>query len=268
MAIRIVSAEERMAAPRTAKIVIFGPSGVGKTSLLHRITVPTLLVDMEAGDLSVAEWGGDSIRIRRWEDARDLACLIGGPNAALPANEPFSEAHYAHVVATLGERDEVVGKYGLVFWDSITVLSRLAMIWAEVQPENIAKNGSKDTRGAYGLMGREMLKLLTHLQHCPDKHVVMVGILEQKLDDFNRTYWEPQMEGSKVGRELPGIVDEVFTMAWHTDTEGNKHRVFFTEQGNDKGYPAKDRSGRLLPIEPADLQAVLDKINAKNGAKA
>jgi hypothetical protein len=263
MTFKIVSAEERMAAPRCAKMVIFGPSGIGKTSLLRTVSIPSLLIDMEAGDLSLGDWNGDSIPVRRWEEARDLACLIGGPNLALPPHEPYSQGHFDHVQSILGEREAVLGKYGLIFWDSITVLSRLCMDWAERQPENIAKNGQKDTRGAYGMMGREVLKLLTHVQHTPDKHIVLVGILERKTDDFNRTIWEPQMEGSKIGRELPGIVDEVFTMQLHADEAGNKHRVFFTQQDNSEGYPAKDRSGRLAPIEGANLQTILDKIGSR-----
>ena len=261
---KIISAEERLAAPRRIKAVVFGPSGIGKTSLLRTLTIPALFVDLEGGDLSIADCAVDSIKVRRWEEARDLACLIGGPNLAAQPTEPYSAAHFAHVQEQLGPRDEVLAKYELIFLDSITVLSRMCMAWAEVQPENIAKNGAKDTRGAYGLMGREMLKLLTHVQHCPDKHIVLVGILDAKMDDFNRRVWEPQMEGAKVGREMPGIVDLVLSMVLMEDpaTPGIKHRVFVTNQGNEWGYPAKDRSGRLAPVERADLQHVIDTINA------
>lgn len=263
MTFKIISADERLTESRRVKACVFGPSGVGKTSLLRGLTIPALLIDMEAGDLAVADWRGDSIRVRTWEEARDLACFIGGPNLSAGPQEPYSQAHFDFVSQQFGPRDAVLGKYELVFWDSITVLSRLCMGWAEKQPENIAKNGSKDTRGAYGMMGREMLKLLTHVQHTRDKHIIFVGILDQKTDDFNRVVWEPQVEGSKTGRELPGIVDLVLTMQQLPDEAGAKHRVFVTDQGNAAGYPAKDRSGRLAPIEPANLQAIIDKIQAQ-----
>jgi hypothetical protein len=266
MTFKIITAEERLAAPRTAKIVVFGPSGIGKTSLLRGLTAPSLLIDMEAGDMSLADWTGDSIKVRQWEEARDLACLIGGPNLALPATEPYSLGHFEHVESKLGKREDVLAKYALVFWDSITVLSRLCMDWAERHEDNNVNKGGKivrDTRGAYGMMGREVLKLLTHVQHTADKHIVLVGILDRKTDDFNRTIWEAQMEGSKIGRELPGIVDEVFTMQTKDDAEGVKHRVFYTQQNNAEGYPAKDRSGKLDPIEPANLQHILDKMGAR-----
>jgi hypothetical protein len=259
---QIISADQRLAEPRRIKACVFGPSGVGKTSLLRSLRDKALFVDMEGGDLSVADWKGDSIRVRRWEEARDLACLIGGPNLAAADTDPYSPAHFAHVEQQLGPRDQVLAPYEVIFLDSITVLSRMCMAWSERQPENIAKNGAKDIRGAYGLMGREMLRLLTHVQHTRDKHIVFVGILDQTKDDFGRTVWEPQMEGSKVGREMPGIVDLVLTMQWLADEQGVKHRVFFTQQGNEQDYPAKDRSGRLDPIERADLQHIIDKINA------
>lgn len=263
MSFKIISADERLTESRRVKACVFGPSGVGKTSLLRTLSIPALLIDMEAGDLAVADWRGDSIRVRTWEEARDLACFIGGPNLSAGPQEPYSQAHFDFVSQQFGNRADVLAKYELVFWDSITVLSRLCMSWAEKQPENIAKNGAKDTRGAYGMMGREMLKMLSHVQHTRDKHIVFVGILDQKTDDFNRVVWEPQVEGSKTGRELPGIVDLVLTMQQLPDEAGVKHRVFITDQANASGYPAKDRSGRLAPVEPANLQAIIDKIQAQ-----
>jgi len=54
-------------------------------------------------------------------------------------------------------------------------------------------------RGAYGLHGREMIGWLTHLQHTRGKNVWFVGILDEKLDDFNRKVFVPQIDGSKTG---------------------------------------------------------------------
>ncbi|MFM9673713.1 AAA family ATPase, partial [Streptomyces galilaeus] len=59
MAFRIISAAERLAAPRGKKGVILGASGIGKTSLLWTLDpATTLFVNLEAGDLSVQGWGG------------------------------------------------------------------------------------------------------------------------------------------------------------------------------------------------------------------
>ena len=40
-------------------------------------------------------------------------------------------------------------------------------------------------RGAYGLLGREVIQALKHLQHAPGKTVIFVGVLEKVTDEFN-----------------------------------------------------------------------------------
>ena len=79
------------------------------------------------------------------------------------------------------------------------------------------------------------------------------------------------MEGGKVGRELPGIVDQVVSLSlfsrvgdgpWLHDPERGTERRFVCKAGNAFGLPAKDRSGRLDETEPPDLGALLRKINA------
>jgi hypothetical protein len=98
----------------------------------------------------------------------------------------------------------------------------------------------------------------------------MVGILERVSDEFGRVTWQPQMEGGKAGRELPGIVDQVVSMALfardaqgalvHDPDRGTERRLV-CRSANPFGLPAKDRSGRLDETEPPDLKTLLRKIN-------
>ncbi|SEG35364.1 ATP-binding protein, partial [Jhaorihella thermophila] len=144
----------------------------------------------------------------------------------------------------------------------ITVAGRLCFQWCKGQPEaHSDKTGKPDVRGAYGLHGREMIGWLTHLQHTRAKNVIFVGILDEKLDDFNRKHFVPQIEGSKTGLELPGIVDEVLTLTSLPNEQGELRRVFVCQTQNPWGYPAKDRSGRLEMLEPPDLGRLIDKIH-------
>src|ERR687891_2756634 len=121
----------------------------------------------------------------------------------------------------------------------------------------------------YGLLAREVIALLKHLQHAPGKTVIFVGVLERIVDEFNREHWQPQMEGGKAARELPAIVDQVVTMSlFEPDGDGWRHepskgqvRRLVCRSGNPYALPAKDRSGRLDLTEPADLGALLAKIN-------
>ena len=140
------------------------------------------------------------------------------------------------------------------------MLSRLCFAWCKTQPQAFSeKNGKPDSRGAYGLLGQEMITALTHLQHVRDKHVIYVAILEEKTDDFNRRYYQLQLEGSKTALELPGVLDEVVTLAILKADDGTTYRGFVTRADNTFGYPSKDRSGRLDAIEEPDLGKLIQK---------
>jgi len=214
MTLRIITADERQAETRGIKAAIFGKSGMGKTYLLLTLdNGTTIFIDLEAGDLAVQHWRGASIRPRTWEECRDLALFLAGPNPALRDEQPYSAAQYARVVQAYGDPARMDG-FTTIFVDSITVAARLCFQWCRGQPEaHSDKTGKADLRGAYGLHGREMIAWLTHLQHARGRNVIFVGILDEKLDDFNRRVFVPQIDGSKTGLELPGIVDQVMTLA-------------------------------------------------------
>lgn len=260
MALQIITADERAAERGGVKALILGPYGIGKTSLLRTLDAPsTLFVDGEAGDLAVQDVPSDTIRPLTWPDCRDLAAFIGGPNPALPDHAPYSQAHHDAVAGSFDPK--LIEKYETIFVDSITKLSRLCLQWAQQQPDAFNAQGKPDLRGAYGLLGREMLGWVTQLQHARGKNVIFTCAMEQAKDDFGRLVWEPHIEGSKTGRELPGIVDEVISYVLTDFGDGVPVRAFVTNKNNDQGLPAKDRSGRLDPIE----QPHLGKLIAKAG---
>jgi hypothetical protein len=280
MPFRIITADERLsAAENKTSLAIFGPPGVGKTTLLKTLPAEeTVCLDLEAGMKSVQDWRGDSIPVRSFTDFRDLVVLIGGPD---PAQHPQSwygaEYHdwLQQQYRGTGIQDYFARKR-FVFVDSITDLTRQAMTWARQQPEAFSeRTGKPDVRGAYGLLGREVIQALKHLQHARGKTVIFVGVLEKVTDEFGATTWQPQMEGTKAGRELPGIVDQVVSMQlfsrdargdWILD-ETSAERRLVCRAGNPWGLPAKDRSGRLDVTEPPDLGALLARIDGRAPAR-
>lgn len=264
---KIITADERLAEQKGVKALILGPPGVGKTSLLKTLDPErTLFLDFEAGDLAIGDLPVDQVRPQTWPECRDLACFLAGPDTNLPADAVYSQAHYDAVIDQFGGA-EALDKYDTYFVDSITVAGRACFRWAEQQPEAHNAKGQKDTRGAYGLHGREMVAWITRLQHARAKNVVFVCLLDQKEDDFGRTQWVAQIEGSKTGREMPGIVDLVMTMAIIRPDDGEPFRAFVTHFDNEWGYPAKDRSGKLDMLEKPHLGELFAKLGAGQTAK-
>src|SRR3546814_20337755 len=90
MALRIITAEERLSRKPKINVALFGPSGVGKTFQAQTLDPETtLFMDLEAGTLSLQNWRGDVIDVHKeaaalgvhpWEFARALACLLCGPD--------------------------------------------------------------------------------------------------------------------------------------------------------------------------------------------
>lgn len=263
MTLPIISAEQRLAEPRGVKGVLVGRWGAGKTSLLWTLDpTTTLFVDLEAGDLAVEGWGGDAWRPRTWSECRDLAVLLGGANPALRPEQPFSSAHFEAVAERYGDPASL-DRYTTVFVDSLSVAGRLCLQWCKGQPQAVSERAGKpDLRGVYGLLGQELIGWLDQLQHTRERNVWLVGILDERTDDFGRRTFALQIDGSKAGLELPGIVDEVITLAELHDDAGQPYRAFVCHTSNPWGYPAKDRSGRLDVTEPPDLGRLMAKLRA------
>jgi hypothetical protein len=239
-----------------AKILLLGQSGVGKTYAVRTLDPDSALyIDVAGGSLSIANVPIPAIRVRDWSLLRDVACWLGGPDPSYSNSSPYSPAHYASVCAQFPNPDFIK----TVVLDDISEAGRLALRWAMQQPEATTKSGAKDLLSIYGGVARELIGLFQHIQHTP-RNVVLIAILETTRDEFNRAIFEIQLEGSKAGRELPGIVDEVITLA-HLDMGDKKpFRAFVCASPNPWLFPAKDRSGKLEQLEEPNLGKLIRKI--------
>lgn len=252
------------------KMLVTGLSGVGKTSRITDLTekgLKVLVVDGEAGLLSVKKSDFDSIHVREvaaevgttaWQLIRHIAVLLTGANPNSAPNTPYSAAHYAAASNLFGAN--AFDEYDAIFFDSITEFARDAKSWATQQDSVLTKQGAIDMRAVYGLIGDEMVGFMRQVQHA-NCDVVCVGGLREKISEDGVPSYSLLLEGSKSSAELPYIFDEVLTLIANPDDL--EKRQFVTCASNSHGYPAKDRSGELSPIENANLYEVINKIKGK-----
>ena len=269
MPLGIVSAEERMETTGH-KIQIWGEAKIGKTSLLW--TLPekeTLILDFEGGLQSVRGWGGDSIPVRTWEDARNYTCMISGPNPALRDDQAYSKAHFDFITndGNLGSRSQL-DKYKNIFIDSTTFAASICMQWCKGQPESFSeKTGKPDTRGMYGLLGTELGDWARQLQYAPHFNIILVGGIKEVEDDVGRKQWVPMVDGG-AAKKLPYIFDQIITMTELKGDDDKAYRAFVCQKMNPWGYPAGDRSGALDMLEKPHLGELIAKIEARGSATA
>jgi ABC-type glutathione transport system ATPase component len=121
---KLIGPEERLKEKRGVSIAIFGPTGVGKTTLARTLGATalssTLVVDIEAGTLPIDDLPVAIARVQTMREFMDIACVIGGPDPALPPNSAFSSAHYAKVSAD--PELMKLAEYDTLFVDSLTAL--------------------------------------------------------------------------------------------------------------------------------------------------
>jgi len=279
MALQIIKADQRMAQAKDKNsLLILGEYNVGKTSLLFTLpAAETLALDFEGGFKSVETWEGDSITLRTFEDAQDIGCLIGGADPGAGPNEPYCQNHYDHVVTEYPALAEALKTKKYIFFDSISEMASRAHLKAKNENwiwSDKAKALVQDTRGAYGDLADDVLTLVRHMQQTPGRTVIFVGRLEDVIEEGTKRHvWQAQLDGGKIKRELPGIVDQVITMGFFNYAENigwthapggeGKERAFCCRRQNPWGLPAKERTiGRLDLIEEPHLGHLLDKINA------
>ncbi len=257
MAIEIITPQQRLAELRGVHALIVGPYGTGKTSLLRTIDpADTFFVNVEYGDLAVHNVPVTHIEPKTWPDIRDMIVRIAGPNPSFGPNEPYSQTHFDRVGGYLPNLETC----RTVFFDTLTAAGRLCFRWASAQPEAFTERGKADLRSVYGAHAREFLLAMHHLQSARKLNIILIGALETVTDDYGHATHQLQIEGQRIGRELPGVVDLVITMQSIDFGDGKPVHAFVCTSPNPWNYPAKDRSGKLDQIERPDLGALIRKI--------
>lgn len=207
------------------KILCYGQSGAGKTTLIKSLPNPIVL-SAEGGLLSIAD--------------ADLPYVEIGSIADL---------HEAYAWLTSDEGQQ----YKSVALDSISEIGEVVL--------NHEKKVNKDPRAAYGAMQEQMADIIRAFRDLPGKHVYMSAKLEKTQDEMGRVLYSPSMPGNKTGQALPYFFDEVLALRVERDAEGVTQRALMCD--SDGLWLAKDRSGKLASWEAPDLGAIITKMGGK-----
>lgn len=213
-------------------ILLYGPSGIGKTSMAA--TLPqneVLILDAESGIASLRGTSIDSIPLARTETGEMIP-----EEARLERLKEFM---------AFVQRPEVKAKYKFIYIDSLTEIAQNVL--KRMQQEH---DGFK-AWGEYTAMMQAFLKFFRDLGH----YTVIVTALEGHIDgDDGLPKAFPDIGGKKIKEYLMPAFDECYRMI--VDAEKNRKLVTKTTARTQ----AKTRSKALAELEEPNLFAILGKI--------
>lgn len=233
--------------------LILGASGIGKTSQLRCLlgqrfnpasgkwekdaaAVPekALVLSAESGLLCVRDFVAsgavEGFEIRSLEEFKEALLYCRSPE--------FAE-----------------GKYRWVFIDSLTEIAARCV-------ESLQRKYPKrdDTFKLWGEYSQTMTDLVKAFRDMPSCSVVFTCLTTQEQDEFKRRYYAPDIDGKAVKSRLPSFFDEVLYMDRTTGENGTSYVVF---QTTEPAGLAKDRSGKLAPVEEPNILKIKNKIISK-----
>lgn len=208
------------------KILVYGSSGVGKTTLIKTLSGKTLILSTENGLLPLK---GTDI-----------------PYISVSSLEQLREA-YEYVFAHKADYDNIV-------LDSVSDIAETILV---EEKKKVA-----DARLAYTKVSDIMKGCVKSLRDIENLTVIIIAQSDFIQDDNQHMIFAPNMPGGKLANSLPYLFDEVFYL--HAVEDKDTHEIVRKLQTQPDGrYTAKDRSGMLSIYEEANLSQIINKIQGE-----
>lgn len=219
------------------KSMIYARAGTGKTTLLGTGPRP-MIFSAEKGLLSLR---------KVIEDRRRAS---GNPNYDIPAwvINNIKDLTSAYNWLSSSREARQFASFGL---DSVSEITEQIL--------EVELGKTKDPRQAYGAIVTEVMGIFRKFRDLEGPNITFLAKEEQvKAGISGAVRYFPWFPGQQLGQQTPYMFDELFCLYVGKDPEGKDIRLLRTQP--DHEYEAKDRSGRLDPIEWPDLTYIYNKI--------
>jgi len=209
--------------PTRINALIFGKSGVGKTTLASTLKGTTVIISMESGLMSLRHHPIDYVEIKCLDDLR-------------------------HTLDELSKSD-----YDNIYIDSLSEVGQMFLDYSKLKyPDD------RQTMKMYGYLLEVMTKFIKYCRDI-DKNVFFTALQKTTQDDAGRRFHTPDLQGS-IATKCGAFFDFVFN--YQIIKKDDEMVRCLVTSGTDNTI-AKDRSGVLDKFEKPDLGLIIDKVFTK-----
>lgn len=232
------------------KMLIYGKSGVGKTTLAKTLDQEsTLILSAEGGLLSLK---GSKV------DYVDLT--VDDEGVTLSSVERLGKIREVYEFLL---SDEAKKKYKTVFVDSLSEIAQTILeVYQARQETEIAKGKKPDGFALWGDYTKKFVSLVKSFRDLPHYNVVLTCLEEIDKDESGRRFYAPAVPGKAASQFIVPSFDVVFRLT----ADVNQKRHFTTSATPTE--EAKCR-GLMLPqlVEATDLRNILGQIQEEKKEK-
>lgn len=214
------------------KVLVYGRTGAQKTRLITTTPRPIIL-STDKGLLSLS---GFNIPVIEIEDLDDF-------------EEAFNYLGLA----------ENINKWDTLCLDDASQLSRNIVV-KYLNTKN-RSGGKMHGEAAYGAMQMDMEKIINNLLNIKGKNVYVIAKQDRVEDNLGKVTYTAKFEGRKLREYIPFKFDFFLHAYTVADPNGGKHPISQLKSVQDDSYEAKDRTGKLEPIEFGNLTNLIAKVS-------